>query len=372
MKTTCCWMMVLASAALGVAAGAERNMANGFAAAGAAQAANGNTEKARDLLYKALVYDDSCPDALYELARILDKDNHPSAADFYRRAMMGYEKEKNTAAAPKRAEAERRLKVLDNYFPRFNAAVEEYAQDLDKLVKKNADPVTKDAASERVTKLDLPTLLPPDKVPKFYVAPPVVKAKVPDDKPAAPAGIPPDVERELKALGWANFKGSISKKSPGVYVFSDARLEAPKLNGGIDFILHKTGLEGSVSATVRSEFGDNSPEVKKARKRSKENMEGYGFLCDEAEFSEFTPSSGSGEGKKGSGTLKAVPALFLSHKYTDAKTHFAVTAVESDIDLYVNDKRAAHSGNTRIAHGGTMVLEVMGTATIENPRCAGK
>ncbi|MEI6535680.1 MAG: hypothetical protein WCN98_10100 [Verrucomicrobiaceae bacterium] len=162
--------MILITLMLGsIACGAERSMADGFAAAGAAQAANGKTEQAKDLLYKALVYDDSCPDALFELAKIMDKENNPLALAFFQRAASLYEKESKPTPA-KKSEAEKRLKALDAYGPRLSVVMEEYALELDKIVKKIPDDATRDAASERVGAMVSANLLHADKMPKFYNA----------------------------------------------------------------------------------------------------------------------------------------------------------------------------------------------------------
>src|SRR5689334_3435531 len=94
--------------------GGERALADSLAATGATLAAKGNTAAAKEMFYKALANDQSCPDAIFELAKIFDKENNLAAAsDFYQRAslLMGQENKPNTSA--KRTEADRRVRALN-------------------------------------------------------------------------------------------------------------------------------------------------------------------------------------------------------------------------------------------------------------------
>jgi len=357
--------LILITLMLGsIACGAERSMADGFAAAGAAQAANGKTEQAKDLLYKALVYDDSCPDALFELAKIMDKENNPLALAFFQRAASLYEKESKPTPA-KKSEAEKRLKALDAYGPRLSLVMEEYALELDKIVKKLPDNSTRDAATERAATLGLGGLIPAEKLPKFLAA-----AQGKSSAPEKNVAVAGDATKELKALGWTRVLGTVVKKSAGVYVLTDAKLEADKITGGIDVIVHKAGFDGNVVVTVRTdsnnaggEEGGKKGEGKK-KKHNRDGVDGYGFLSNGDEFSLYTPAD---KGKT------AYPALFFSRNWPDAqaKAHLQVSITDA-LDLYLNDKREAHSGNTRISRSGTFVIEVQGTVTVEAPRCSGQ
>src|SRR4029077_18430482 len=118
---------------------------------------------------KALANDETCPDAVFELAKIFDKEgNTASAGDFYQRASVLLAQDPKPANAIKRSEALTRVKALNPFAPRIAGIYEEYALDLDKLFRANKDTLTQDSAMERVSQLKLSTVLTPDKMPKFY------------------------------------------------------------------------------------------------------------------------------------------------------------------------------------------------------------
>src|SRR5438105_2761103 len=84
----------------GSAFSADRAAADSLAMSGTVMAGKGNTAQARELFYKALANDETCPDAIFELAKIFDKENNASAAsDFYQRASLLYAQESKPATA---------------------------------------------------------------------------------------------------------------------------------------------------------------------------------------------------------------------------------------------------------------------------------
>src|SRR5258706_4312774 len=90
--------------------GGERALADSLAATASTLAAKGNTAAAKEMFYKALANDENCPDAIFELAKLFDKENNPAAAsDFYQRASLIYSQENKPATTAKRAEADKRL-----------------------------------------------------------------------------------------------------------------------------------------------------------------------------------------------------------------------------------------------------------------------
>jgi len=334
----------------------ERSIADALAVAGASLVAKGNAEQGKEMLYKALANDENCPDALFELARLFEKEgNAHTACDFYQRAALVYAQENAPSTIAKRNEAERRIKALNPFAPRLNALFEDYALDLDRLVKKTPDSLTIDAAAGRVSELKLAALLAPEKMPKFIAA--AQKASA-----SPPTSTLPDVERELKALGWATVSGVWVKKAPGVYEAIDGKLEAAKANGSIDLFVLKGG-SGSVKACVRNGFNDP--------KFMDLTLSGYGVLFKGRECRVYGPNDMVM--KYFNGSLD--PALIATHPLPESLPKYRATVSvtnEGALEFTVNDKRKSISNNKQLPKAGGFIIEVTGTMTLENPRCAGQ
>src|ERR1043165_1151922 len=346
-------LMALASITAALSA-ADRNLADGLATAGTTLAAKGNSSQAREMFYKALAYDEDCPDALFELAKIFEKEgNTPTACDFYQRAALVYAQDNKPATTAKRVEAERRVKALSPSAPRLTAVFEEYAQDLDRLVKKAPDTLTIDAASDRVTELKLSSVLAPEKMPKFLWA-----QKAASSGSSPPTATLPDVERDLKALGWSTITGVWIKKAAGVYETTNGKLEAAKTNGTIDLWVH-SGFTGSVKACVRNGFvAQNFMDL---------TLSGYGVMFKGKECREYAPNEMVMKYFNGS----LAPAMIKAEPINEASPkHHATVSINNEgvLDFNVNDKRKSVSNNKLPKNGGFMI-EVSGTAVIENPRC---
>jgi len=395
MKTLTTLTMIFAmTVCLTPARGSERALADGLSAAGAATAAKGNTAQAKDIFFKALAHDDSCPEALFELGKIIEKEGDvATAGDLYQRAALQFAQEAKPANATKRAEAEKRAKALNPLAAKLNTVYEDYSQDLDKIVKKLPDSLTEVSALERVNELELPGVLPPDKLPKFYASAQAAmekKARANDtamlDTPGAPGmakrkrkglaakaegASDADVETELKALGWNTVSGTWVKKSAGVYETTGGRLEALKLNGMIDFSVIKGGGEGTVRASVRTEPKGGGTELGSA---PESEMLGVGTYFRGKDFRNF----GYGERVRAkralaNGVAASGPMSIGLFPINEAlpKQHFTVKIEDVQLECYYNNNLSSRSTNTRLPHTGTFVLDVNGTVTIEAPRCAG-
>lgn len=350
----------------------DRASADGFAAAAMAQIGKGNVEQGKDFLYKALANDSDCTDAVFELAKIFDKENNASALDFYLRSVVLMNKDKKPTDKARLAEAERRIKALNTFAPRFNAAVEEYAADLDAVVKRANEPTTRDVASTRVHDMDLVSLLPADKVPKFYSSAAAEK-EARDTKKTSP-----EVERELKGLGWTKVTGLFIKKGAGIYESTEGRLETDRQNGRIEFILHKSEGSGTVNATARSEFGEgNKPDQPNNRGRGRNNfdfmrrprdtsVEGYGIIASMHEVKSY----GIDEANRFAGKD---PFLLGTKALADAPKHaFMITASENTMEFYADNQREAKVSSGKVSQKGPFVLDVNGTVVIEAPRFTGQ
>lgn len=357
MRTLTIVSIVLA-AALGARA-EDRAVAQAMAAAGAVHASKGNDEQAKDYFFKALANDENCGEALYELGRLYEKEGNPVlAGEFYERAAVQLAGEKKPALAAKRADAEKRLKAVNPLAVKLNGYFEDYARDLDRVASKLPDSMTLAALTERAEQLSLAKLLPPEKTPKFLAE--AKKNSVADVGKDGVAGTSPEVERELKALGWTKVTGSWVKKGQGVYETKDGKLEAERTNGAIDLYVLK-GSSGTVKACVRNNFkADNFFDL---------NLSGYGVLFKGKECRLYGPNAMVM--KFMSGSLD--PALIRADPLPDAnpKNHAMVNVNEGSLDYNVNDKR--HSvANNKLPREGGFVIEVTGMATLETPRCIGR
>ncbi len=367
--------LVLGLILIAGASAADRASADGFAAAAIMQISKGNVEQGKDFLYKALANDADCTDAVFELAKIFDKENNASALDFYLRSVALMNKDKKPTDKARLAEAERRVKALNTFAPRFNQAVEEYAADLDSIVKRANEPATRDVAMARVHDMDLISVLPAEKVPKFYAS--VAAEKEAREKKQTT----PEVERELRALGWTTVKGLFIKKGNGIYESTEGRLEANRQNGRIEFTLHKHDGGGSVYATARSEFGSNNNSGEeggdKGRGRDRNNrdrfgdffrrprdmsVEGYGIVASMKEVKSYGIDEANRFGSKD-------PYLLGTKQLPEAPKHmFVVAAMENNIDLYADNAREAKVSSGKVSQKGPFVLDVNGTVVIEAPR----
>lgn len=371
------------------ACAADRDLANALAAAGSAHAAKGNYAQAKDQLFKALANDDSCPDAVFELAKIFDKEGNGAAGDFYQRASVLLAQDAKPANAAKRGEALARVKALNPFAPRFASVFEDYSQELDKLVKKNSDSLTQESALEQVNELKLSSILAPDKMPKFYAVAMAEKEKAEKEKKAAVASssrpsnssstmrmheksgtTAPDVEKELKALGWTIVKGAFVKKGPGIYEATDARLEAPKINGAIDFTIVKEGSTGSLKATARSSFGTENDTT--SGYYYSYSMPGFGFNYSNKSYRIYGPSmNGFFSSSVNNNTVE--PTSLGNYPMPETpKVHFLMTVSEGAFEFIVNEKRNQKANHNKTPKTGPFVIDIYGTVILESPRCMGQ
>ncbi len=136
-------------------------LAEALAATGVAYVSKGNVVAARDHFYRALVHDESCGTALFELGRLADKDGDRTlAAIFYARAIPGL-------ADASRAIAEARIKTLNPHAAKLTAAIDDYARGLEGLVKSHPDKHVLDEAVQRSVDLNMSRILPSSRMPKL-------------------------------------------------------------------------------------------------------------------------------------------------------------------------------------------------------------
>lgn len=121
------------------------DLANALAGAGAALAGKSRPDQAEDVLLRALVYDEHCGRALFELAKLYDKRGATHDAEpLYRSAarVLGDGKD--------RAEAVRRADMINPAAARLACAVDQYAEDVGAAVR--ANPLLTEEAARRLAR----------------------------------------------------------------------------------------------------------------------------------------------------------------------------------------------------------------------------
>ena len=358
--------------------------ARGLAQAAAGFAKAERMEEAKLYYYKALFLDENCGDALYELAPLLAKSGDTvNALNFYVRANQELKKLGDPLSKVKATDCDKQILKLSPYASQFNATMADYAQDLGKIAAKANDSVTLEVAQERVSTLNLPQLVPGDKLPQSLrdlakaakdarKDKEMAKQRSPferDSKPP-PAQLTPDVERALKAAGWTTITGKWVKKSEGVYEVTDGKVEAAVANGAMQVIVQKGGT-GVVRAFVRAYRRDwiGDPDFKSASsvRDASSNPSGFGYIVKDGEAKQYIATGN-----------------WMDEENTNApdldKTITLGAAPKNSFTMMVNGDKyecSVNGGSSRkttmkISHEGPFQVNVVGTMTIELPRAAGQ
>ncbi|HYF51565.1 MAG TPA: hypothetical protein VEJ63_19280 [Planctomycetota bacterium] len=345
------------------------NEAAGLSDVGLTFMASGKTEKAKEVFFKALAHDVDYPIALHELGKIFETEGKNAiAADFLAKASVEFAKgeKSNPAWSGKRADATRRLKVLNPYAAQYVGAMEEYAADLGKIAKKSPDSLTAEEALRRVDVLMLPSVLPADKLPKIdrpASADPKTKRVVGRDgirEKTAKTEIAPEVERTLKAAGWTKITGVWKKVAENKYEVTDGKLECAKLNGAVQVFYHK-GSTGTVRAYVRA---DNKESEWESDWDWKWSATGYGLVLKGQNAKIYSPSQ-----------FGSTYSPYLDHEVAlpeaQNKHLMLVQIQEKRLEITLNTKREKLA-EYPIAKEGVFTIIIEGTATIEDPKAAGQ
>jgi regulation of enolase protein 1 (concanavalin A-like superfamily) len=352
---------------------ADPKLAAALAASAAKLATDGLEEKAKDMCFKSLANDENCPEALYELGKLLEKSNPVFAAEFLTRASRELGRiEGNAAMGTKKQDADRRLLKLNPYSVRLTALYTDYASDLGMVLKKNTDALTQDEALDRIRSLRLADVVAPDKLPKIAAAGPGPGTATGPKKPTGPGtsstmssrpvregvtDVPVDVEKALKAGGWTKITGTWKKKAEGVYEVTDGKLETAMTNGAIQIAVHKGGA-GVVKALVRN--AHSAYEGTYYYYGS-----GYGVRVEGNAAKMFTPYNYSGNIYR----PYAERDIPLSEALPKSLT--LITIADSNLEITINGKRE-HRSNYKLNKDGPFVIEIEGTMTIEAPMAKGQ
>ncbi len=373
MRISKLWTVLIISGMLAGAARAEdKTMAAALAQAAAKLASDGKNEKARDMCFKALANDENCPEALYEISKLFEKDGDMvTAADFSVRAAreLARQEAANPAFSAKRNDAELRIKRLNPHAARFTTIMTEYAQDLGNIAKKNNDSFTLDEAADRVSMLKLASIVPPEKMPSIERPAPKTTAakttKSTDDssthyfsgrKPKdVVTNVPLDVERALKADGWETITGTWKKVRDKVYDVTDGKLEATKTNGAVQVVASRTAkIKVFVRNAQREEYYSSS------------YANGYGLQLASNGIKVWSATNGYF-----SSNQAFKPYLERTLPYSTDRLQLLVTILDGKLEMYVNGKRE-HNSNYKLCRDGNFIIEVEGNAIIEVPQTKGQ
>jgi hypothetical protein len=177
------------------------------------------------------------------------------------------------------------------------------------------------------------------------------------------AGIPPEVERALKAAGWTTITGSWKKIAHNVYEVTDGKLESKKTNGGVQVTFR--GGEGTLRVMVRNSATSNAAGIVF---RDAEGVNGYGYVINGGRCKIYTPSGGM------TSNDNYFPNLDHSIELPGPRTALLVTAADTTkatrLEMLVNGKRESLT-NYRINRDGTFLIDIAGTMTIESPKAGG-
>ncbi|HEY3320306.1 MAG TPA: hypothetical protein VGP72_07565 [Planctomycetota bacterium] len=364
----------------------DKVAASGFAAAAAKLAQDGKFEKARDIAFKALIYDENCPQALYELGKIFERTGpRTAAADFLSRALR--EIRKDETGGPNypsmRMDAERRLLTLNPYTQQLSAILTEYAQEMDAVYKKSPDSLIQSEVAERVQKLHMADYVAAEKLPKVGAValapstPSKDTSAVVTSTSSGTMDVPPDVERALRQAGWTKITGKWTKKSENVYEVTDGKLEAAKTNGAIQVAVHRGGT-GTVKAFVRNGFDAATSTSSSSTTTSKSNLglTGYGMVFQGGKANLITPcqnysSSYSYSVVPSNTGFKPLVEREIALVGALAKDVLLVSINEGACEIHLNGKKEK-AFNYKVPKDGPFAIEVKGTATIEAPGAKGQ
>ncbi len=125
----------------------ESNLVDAFVSAGETLAAKGQPEQAKTMLFKALAYNEKSAPAIFELARIYEKEGRKEeAAQFYQQVL--------SSGVPKyQAEAAAKVATLNPFQAKLTVLLKGYSEDLERVGKKSG--LVRTEALQRATRLGL-------------------------------------------------------------------------------------------------------------------------------------------------------------------------------------------------------------------------
>ena len=361
----------------------ENSEAEALAAAGQEFFSKGKIETAKDYLFKALFHNHNCAVALYELGRIYQAENNPAAAsDFLSHALHEMKNLENNRPdfAAKITDARLRLQSVNPYAAQFNTAMEDYAQDLGRILKRSNDSITNEEAANRVQLLSLASFVPANKLPviqKSNTAKTESSHKPFEKNAPVTTVVPPDVERALKAAGWSTITGVWKKKSEGVYEVTDGKLETNKVNGALQFTVSGPG---TTTAFVRNANSDPYSHFTGSSSGNSSSgvgighfqwVSGYGVSVSDRECKSYSPQGGF------MGNNEYYPGFDHTTNLAGPKHLVQITVQEKEngkgtvLTAVVDGKKEVNC-TYKLNKDGPFTIEVKGTVVLEDPKAAGQ
>ena len=320
-------------------------------------AAKGKSESAQHTFLRALLLDEHNATALFEMGKLLEAEGGDGAAEFLLRAAAEYAQQSRNAS-PKAADAQARAAKLNSYLKQYHAQLEAYADELNRIVKKTTDENTYSEAALRVEELNLTQVVPADKLTAFR------KTGAGAAGGIGGGGVPPDVEKELKALGWTTIKGQWKKTADKGYEVTDGKLEAQKVNGTLQ-VWVRSGGTGSITAFVRNDQPEFPWNYFGSYKRAS-FARGYGIIAaDMTECKVYLPLTALMAGWKGNDVY---PYMDHITKLAPGPKHlFSVAIQDSNLEITL-DNKSDRKTSYKFNKDGPFTIEIKGTLVIEEPR----
>ncbi len=132
-----------------LASASEQSLAEALAATGIQYIKSGRIEQAKDAFYRALAHDENCGTALFQLAKIYEKEGLKNdAANLYSRAL-------DRLKDQQKADAESRVKALNPSAYKLSVAFQEYSRSMSDISSRYSDSQTQDAIAMRLNNFHL-------------------------------------------------------------------------------------------------------------------------------------------------------------------------------------------------------------------------
>jgi hypothetical protein len=246
--------------------------------------------------------------------------------------------------------------------------LEEYASGMGSIAKKNIDANLHTILHRRAEGIGLAQIIDRAKMPAFPAYRPPGHA-ADGNKPGrrskaeALSQVPPEIEVELKAAGWAKVTGTWKKKGPKTYEVTNGDLTADLTDGALGVNVLQDGT-GDVEICVRGAF---RPGVRSTYYSTYEVGSGFGFKVKAALYQIFSPQTFTALTTSAS---EFQPILERSTKLPEGapKSNFTMIVTGTKLE-YLFNGTSVKKCNYNIDSKGPFMIKVRGTRTIELPLC---
>jgi hypothetical protein len=173
--------------------------------------------------------------------------------------------------------------------------------------------------------------------------------------------IDPEAEKELKAMGFTEIKGSWRRVKKNIYEVTDGKLESAKTDGTLAFTID-ANAKGSLNAYCRNSFEAKEYVLPGANNLSTRitSVTGFGVEWLPKKCLVYGPLQ-IGSGSKPN-YIPAHPTELVMHP--EEKTQISIGVHDINLDIEINGKPTKKS-NYKITKDGPFSLTVKGTLTLE-------